>query len=490
MKKSLLKLAKKSTSKFILCLSTLITSSTQAENNLPQLGTIAHETLSIHHELAIGDIYMRAIRSQEAVIYDPILNHYMTELGNRLVMYAQNVKTPFNFDIVKNNDLNAFAFFGGYIGLYSGLFLIADNESELASVVAHEIAHVTQRHLARAMQDMKKKQPLTTATLLGSILLTIIAPEAGIAALATTGAIAQQSSINHTRSHEIEADALGMNTLVRANFNPQGAPSFFNKLSQKTRFANTPPQILLTHPLPKSRIETARNKAHQYINKPYYESKDFLLAKARIEVRFSHFTPEAILMKYKKQAKNHQQNIRNSAQYAIALALFEQRKYKESEHIVNSLLKQDRGNLFFLDLKSDLISKSRAYAQGIKLFEQQNTTKPNNLVIVTNLANLYIENKQYKQAISLLERLAYTYKISPVVYRIMMQAYTKDRQQSKYHQTHARLLALSAQYSNAINELKKALSFIKGKDKNIESAIIKEEIKHLQEKSDIYKQLI
>ena len=279
-----------------------------------------------------------------------------------------------------------------------------------------------------------------------------------------------------------------MNTLINANFNPQGAPSFFNKLSQRTRFYNKPPQILLTHPLPKSRVETARNKAHQYIHKPYHESKNFLLAKARIEVRFSNLTSGALLIKYRKKIKNYKKEVRDSAQYGIALAFFEQRKYKKSEQIIDNLLKQDRGNLFFLDLKSDLISKHQTYKQGIRIFEQQNKIKPNNLVIVANLANLYLESKQYSRAITLLERFAHTYKKSPVIYRLLMKAYSHNRQPTKYHQVHAKLLALSAQYKNAIGELQQALSL--SKPKSIESAIIKEEIKQIKKKNEIYQQLI
>ncbi|KAA3493745.1 M48 family metalloprotease, partial [Vibrio mimicus] len=153
---------------------------------LPDIGTVAGSTLTIDQELIYGDAYMRMLRNNQPVINDPVLNEYIDNLGHRLVANANDVKTPFTFFLIRDRNINAFAFFGGYVALHSGLFLHAQSESELASVMAHEIAHVTQRHLARSMEEQARRSPATIAALAGSLLLAIAAPEAGIAAINAT----------------------------------------------------------------------------------------------------------------------------------------------------------------------------------------------------------------------------------------------------------------------------------------------------------------
>ena len=139
-------------------------------SELPDMGTSAGSTLSIGQEMQMGDYYVRQLRGSAPLINDPLLVQYINGLGMRLVAHADSVRTPFHFFLINNDEINAFAFFGGNVVLHTALFRYADNESQLASVMAHEISHVTQRHLARAMEDQKRNAPLTWVGALGSIL--------------------------------------------------------------------------------------------------------------------------------------------------------------------------------------------------------------------------------------------------------------------------------------------------------------------------------
>lgn len=130
-------------------------------DTLPDMGTSAGSTLSIGQEMQMGDYYVRQLRGSAPLINDPLLTQYINSLGMRLVSHANSVKTPFHFFLINNDEINAFAFFGGNVVLHSALFRYSDNESQLASVMAHEISHVTQRHLARAMEDQQRSAPLT-----------------------------------------------------------------------------------------------------------------------------------------------------------------------------------------------------------------------------------------------------------------------------------------------------------------------------------------
>lgn len=184
-------------------------------DNLPDIGTTAGNTLSIGQEMQMGDFYVRQLRASAPLINDPLLNDYINQLGERLVAHAWSVKTPFHFFLIRNDEINAFAFFGGNVVLHSALFRYTDNESQLASVMAHEISHVTQRHLARAMEEQQRNAPLTWVGALGSILLAMANPQAGMAALSGTLAGTQQGVISFTQQNEQEADRIGIQVLQR-----------------------------------------------------------------------------------------------------------------------------------------------------------------------------------------------------------------------------------------------------------------------------------
>ncbi|MBT1445562.1 M48 family metalloprotease [Shewanella sp. JM162201] len=432
-----------------------------ANNDLPDLGTAAVNTFSLEKEMIYGDAYMRVIRSSAPLLNDPVLSQYVTELGNKLVANATGVKTPFYFFLLRNDEINAFAFFGGHVGVHTGLFLNADTESEIASVLAHEVTHVTQRHLARSLEAQQKSGPATMAGLLGAILLTIAAPQAGMAALATTQALATQSKINYTRQHEKEADRIGMQILVDAGFDPNGAADFFGKIAGRYRFTSKPPQMLLTHPLPESRISEARNRAAQYPHKYIADSLNFHLAKARIQVRFSSYSEEAALGLFDKQLARHAYAFESAALYGKALALFRLKRFDEAESIIDKLLTRDDNNLFYLDTKTDLLAERRDYDSAITLLEAKRKLKPTSQVINANLAHIYIEAGKSDKAIPLLEDMIFLDKQNPLPYQLMTEAYRKQGNKALEHFATAESMALGADYKGAVDQLNFAYRFTK-----------------------------
>ncbi len=424
-----------------------------ANNDLPDLGTAAVNTFSLEKENSYGDAYMRVIRSSAPMLNDPVLNQYLTELGNRLVAHATGVKTPFYFFLLRNDEINAFAFFGGHVGVHTGLFLNADNESQLASVLGHEITHVTQRHLARSLEAQQKSSPATIAGLLGAILLTIAVPQVGMAAMATTQALATQAQINYTRLHEKEADRIGMQILVDAGFDPNGAADFFSKLATRYRFTTKPPQMLLTHPLPESRIAEARNRAAQYPHRYVADNLDFQLAKARIQVRFSSYSEEAALALFNDQIRKNSYQFEEAALYGKALALLRAEKAKESEVIIDRLLAKDPNNLFYIDTKTDLLLERHEHQQAIDLLTRERKLKPTSQVININLANALIENGKAKQAIPLLEDMIFLDKQNQLPLQLLSDAYKQTGNRAMEHFAKAETMALAADYDGAIDQL-------------------------------------
>lgn len=430
-----------------------------ANNNLPDLGTAAVNTFSLEKEAEYGDAYMRVIRSSAPVLNDPVLEQYLTELGNRLVAHAHDVKTPFYFFLLRNDEINAFAFFGGHVGVHTGLFLNADNESQLASVLSHEITHVTQRHLARSAEAQAKTGPAAIAGLLGAILLTIAAPQAGMAAIATTQALATQTRINYTRLHEKEADRIGMQVLVDSGFDPYASGDFFAKLANRYRYTSKPPQMLLTHPLPESRISEARIRAQQYPHRHIPDDLSYQLAKARIQVRYSSLSAGAALQLFEDQLKNRSYTFKDAALYGKALALMRSEDNKQAEQIIDQLLKKDPHNLFYLDTQSDLLLARKDYKKAIAVLSKERDLKPTSEVININLANAYIEAKQAKKAIPILEEALFLNKQSSVPYLLMADAYKQLGNRSMQYFVSAENYALAANYNKAIDQLNYAYQY-------------------------------
>ena len=377
-------------------------------DSLPDMGTSAGSTLSIGQEMQMGDYYVRQLRGSAPLINDPLLVQYINGLGMRLVAHADSVKTPFHFYLVNNDEINAFAFFGGNVVLHSALFRYADNESQLASVMAHEISHVTQRHLARAMEDQKRSAPLTWAGALGSILLAMASPQAGMAALTGTLAGTRQGMISFTQQNEQEADRIGIQVLQRAGFDPQAMPSFLEKLLDQARYSTRPPEILLTHPLPESRLSDARNRANQMRPVVVQSSEDFYLAKARALGMYNSGRNQLTSDQLDAWAKGNVREQR-AAQYGRALQAMDNKNYAEAMKVLQPLLSAEPNNGWYLDLATDIDLGQNKSADAINRLKNAKDLKTSP-VLQLNLANAYLTSGQPAEAEKILNRFTFTWK--------------------------------------------------------------------------------
>lgn len=377
-------------------------------DSLPDMGTSAGSTLSIGQEMQMGDYYVRQLRGSAPLINDPLLVQYINSLGMRLVSHANSVKTPFHFYLINNDEINAFAFFGGNVVLHSALFRYADNESQLASVMAHEISHVTQRHLARAMEDQKNSAPLTWAGALGSILLAMASPQAGMAALTGTLAGTRQGMISFTQQNEQEADRIGIQVLQRAGFDPQAMPTFLEKLLDQARYSTRPPEILLTHPLPESRLSDARNRANQMRPVVVQSSEDFYLAKARTLGMYNSGRNQLTSDMLDAWAKGNVREQR-AAQYGRALQAMDTSKYPEATQALQPLLSAEPDNAWYLDLATDISLGQKKTADAINRLKNAREIKTNP-VLQLNLANAYLQANQPGEAATILNRYTFSYK--------------------------------------------------------------------------------
>lgn len=428
-------------------------------DTLPDMGTSAGSTLSIGQEMQMGDYYVRQLRGSAPLINDPLLVQYINGLGMRLVAHANSVRTPFHFYLINNDQINAFAFFGGNVVLHSALFRYSDNESELASVMAHEISHVTQRHLARAMEDQKRNAPLTWVGALGSILLAMASPQAGMAALTGTLAGTQQGMISFTRQNEEEADRIGIQVLQRSGFDPQAMPMFMGKLLDESRYSTRPPEMLLTHPLPESRLADARNRANQMRPVVVQSSADFYLAKARTLGMYTNGDNKlgTDLLNAWDKGNIRQQH---AAQYGRALLAMESNNFDHARKTLQPLLNADPQNAWYLDLATDIDLGQKKTSDAINHLKNARELRTNP-VLQLNLANALLQGGQPGEAATILNRYTFTYKEDGNGWDLLAQAEGALGNRDQELAARAESMALVGQLEQAISLLSSASSQVK-----------------------------
>jgi beta-barrel assembly-enhancing protease len=461
-------------------------SKNHGKNKLPEIGAAGFSALSIDKERIIGDAMMKHLRASQPIVNDPVLIEYINDLGNRMVRNAQDVNYNFEFFLVNNKDLNAFAFFGGHIGIHTGLLTSADTESELASVVAHEISHVTQRHLARKMEAQNRSQPLTMAGMISGVLLTLINPTVGMAALSTSMAASQQASINYTRTNEKEADRVGIQLLANSGFDPMGAPNFFGKMAEKFRYTSKPPAMLLTHPLPESRISEARVRAQNFPQRQIRASLEFELAKARLKARYEGDSQDNIKA-YLKEIEKQSYVYKEAAKYGLAIAYFENKNYQKAHTIITSLIAEDKNNLFYVDLLTDIHINTKNYAPALEKLKELNLLMPNNQVVTLNYANALNKAKNYQQAETLLQDFLLLQPNNFIAHDLLTVTYRKQNKMAMMHATKAEVFALLGAYPRAVDELQTGYNF--ADDKPLVKKRIKARIIQLQEQENKLKRL-
>jgi len=426
-------------------------------DTLPDMGTSAGSTLSIGQEMQMGDYYVRQLRGSAPLINDPLLVQYINGLGMRLVAHANSVRTPFHFYLINNDQINAFAFFGGNVVLHSALFRYSDNESELASVMAHEISHVTQRHLARAMEDQKRNAPLTWVGALGSILLAMASPQAGMAALTGTLAGTQQGMISFTRQNEEEADRIGIQVLQRSGFDPQAMPMFMGKLLDESRYSTRPPEMPLT--LPESRLADARNRANQMRPVVVQSSADFYLAKARTLGMYTNGDNKlgTDLLNAWDKGNIRQQH---AAQYGRALLAMESNNFDQARKTLQPLLSADPQNAWYLDLATDIDLGQKKTSDAINRLKNARELRTNP-VLQLNLANALLQGGQPGEAATILNRYTFTNKEDGNGWDLLAQAEGALGNRDQELAARAESMALVGQLEQAISLLSSASSQVK-----------------------------
>lgn len=391
---------------FIACCLCFVNLAKADNLKLPELGNSASSIVSLQQEYQLGQYWLRAFRQQASLLDDPLLYTYVHGLIQSLAYYSPLEEKYFDLLLVDNTSFNAFAVPGHIIGVHSGLFLYANTEDQLASVLTHEIAHLSQRHYARTLEQRRQQNMLSLASLLGSLLIIAAGGgEAGIAALSATQAAAISNQLRYSRIHEQEADRVGIQTLAAAGMNPEAAAHMFQHLLILTRYRTDLKdfEFLMTHPIADSRVADALNLAKPYPRKVDKDGLDFHLMKARVFFFYSKKPSDAEDFFRKNIA---QSKFPDAMRYGLALALLAQEKTTEAAPTIQTLHSDSPQQLAYQLAYLQLLAQQQQFEQAFSQGQLYLKLSPNSYAISMYLAELYAKQHRYDDAVQILRRLS------------------------------------------------------------------------------------
>lgn len=390
-----------------------------ARAELPQLGDPTQQNFSPLEERLMGLNFYKTLRANLVFIEEPTVNQYLEDLGQRLVSHSDQPDSEFKFFILNVPNINAFAGPDAYIGIHTGLILAADNEAELAGVLAHEISHVTQRHIARAITESNTSPAAMFATILAAILIGAQDPDAGAAILYGGTAAMMQSQINFTRHNEHEADRVGIGLLRESGINPQGMAGFFETLLEQSESDNLMAQMeyLRTHPLSSTRIAEAKNRLKASDIKLPSDSLNFQLSKAQVLLTVTAHPGN--LISHIQALDESKQNI--VTRYTLGIALLANHQAKQAIPVLQSIIKQNNHPWFQLSLAQAYVKNGQT-REALAVLSNLNALYPNYLPVAIAYAQALNQTSQHTEAIQLLRQLL-QYKQKPVIYQTLAQSY-------------------------------------------------------------------
>ncbi len=402
-------------------------------DGLPDLGDVSQEMISPQQERQIGEQSMFQIRADKSYLDDAEIADYLNQLGNLLVSNSGEPARPFEFFAINDSAINAFAMPGGFIGVNTGLILLAENESELASVLGHEIAHVTQHHLARMVAGQKYDTLAAMAAIAIAILAARNNPQAATAAIYGAQGGALQRQLNFTRTHEEEADRIGLTTLQKTGFDARAMPAFFEKMQRATRLleGNTP-TYLRTHPITAERIADVGNRVQQLPFHPVPDSLSFQLVRAKLNATLK--TPAEALVYFTSALGEQKFGNSIANRYGLVLALLRNKQEKKAAKEFAILQQQAPGNAMITTLAGK-IKRNTGQAKNIDEFYRTATQNfPQHRALVYDYAEVLLQDRRFAETLKLLNEQILVHPNDAYLYELQARTFAAlGRTQEEHH---------------------------------------------------------
>lgn len=419
---------------------------------LPDLGEASAAIVSPQMEQTLGAQSMQSLHASGAWLDDPEVNAYLENLGRRLLQGdPETAREPFEFFAVASNELNAFALPGGHVGVNTALILATQSESELASVMAHEISHVSQHHIARQIAGQAGNQALSIAAMLGALIAAGTGNgQAAMAAMTGVGAAQIQSQINYTREHEQEADRIGFQLLTNAGFDPRAMASFFERLQQATRLADSAsvPSYLRTHPLTHERIAEAQDRAFASTYKQVPDSQEYNLVRALL--RSYEGQPRDAVARFTTDLQEGRYRDRNALRYGLAAAYLRAQDFTAAQQELAGLERDRVHHPMIEALAGQVLTQSGQDGVARLRYEAALKRYPGHLQLVYDYPRLLIKTRDFGAALQFAEAHLVQRPQDPDLHQIAAEAAAAQglNQKSRLHQ---------GEYYSAIGNTRSAL---------------------------------
>ena len=433
------------------------------ELKLPKLGESSTSMFSAEFEHQLGRAWLRFFRAQAPTVDDPLLFDYLENLIYKLVSHSKLEDRRIELVIVNNPTINAFAVPGGVIGIHNGLLNWAETEDELATVLAHEIAHLSQRHFSRGVEFQKKQAPVTTAAMLASlILIATTGSDAGLAAMSATQAAAQDASLRYSRGNEQEADRIGMQTMVEADMDPHAAPAMFERMLQASRYSGGDriPEFLRTHPLSENRIADTKNRARKYPKKEPRVDTDYQLMRARVANQLID-TPEEAVQRFRGELDGEPRS-RVAATYGLVLALTNAGRAEEAALVLDTVWSEDPERLEYIIADAEIdMARNRADLATEKLAAEVEVS-PGNHPLTLTYATALMKNQQAHVAEEVLVEQSRLRPNDPGLWYLLAEVQGLSGNILGLHQSRAEYFILNGNLDQAEKQLTYALKLTQG----------------------------
>ncbi|WNW11255.1 M48 family metalloprotease [Pseudomonas sp. DTU_2021_1001937_2_SI_NGA_ILE_001] len=434
----------------LLTLACLLASPAMADD-LPSLGDSSSSIVSPEQEHQLGRAWLGMLRSQVDQLSDPQLKDYVETSVYRLAETSQVQDRRLEFILINSKQLNAFAAPGGIIGVNGGLFLYAQTEGEYASVMAHELAHLSQRHFARGVEAQQRMQvPVMAAMLAGIVMAAAGAGDAGIATIAGSQAAAIQEQRRFSRQNEQEADRIGILNLEKAGYDPRNMPTMFERLMRQYRYDAKPPEFLLTHPVSESRIADTRNRAEQAPPGGKEDSMRYQLMRARVALIYEE-TPGIAAKRFRAQLTENPKA--DYARYGLAIAQIKGGQLNEAREGLKTLLDKAPDDITYNLAQIDLDITSNRLADAQQRAERLLVQYPGNYPLNQARIDALLKQGKNAEAEKALDALLKNRQADPDIWYQVAEARGLTGNTVGLHQARAEYFALMGDFRQAIQQL-------------------------------------
>jgi beta-barrel assembly-enhancing protease len=421
--------------------------------SLPDLGDVAQASLTPLQERRIGDSIMREIRADRAYYDEAEATDYISGLGNRLASRSQDSRQYFEFFLVRDNQINAFALPGGFIGINTGLILAAQAESELAGVMAHEVSHVTQRHIARMLAQQNQSQLASIAALAGALLLSRVSSQAAEAAVFVGQAGLIQNQLNFTRDNEREADRVGLQLLEQAGFDPRGMAVFFERLQRATRVQESSmPSYLRTHPLNYERIADIQNRTDALGYKQVPDSLEFQLIRAKLKAWLE--PPHEALAFFEASLAERKFLSEAAARYGLVVSRMRTRDYKRARADLESLRKLVPANALVDTLTCEFGVNAYGAEKTLPCYREALKSYPSYRALVYGYADALLVSGRPEPALKLVEERLQVISDDYRLYQLQARANAALNRRLAQHRAQAEAYVRLGNLTAAVEQLR------------------------------------